>query len=276
MQQVPAQRDLECGLRLVVLARIAGTATTTPPHTLQGRGQADGTAIFQEHRSERLQQRQRNGLGAHHLRHDPLQEGQQPSGRALGQVAVDGLLVYLHIQAPRKAGQSTGTGVRLLPPAQDQQIGQLAEAHRALAQACLPGQRDGILFKDGAQGSTHACSTHHHSTPVSEKRDYNLPFIFSQKSFFVCWVNSSPSLNLTPMGPFTPTSCGCWMSLPALNAAVRNVCRGYVPASPAEGDPRNIAILFCRGTRPENREHVVSLLDLRPVAASLPYHRVQT
>src|SRR5260370_35814904 len=93
-----------------------------------------------------------------------------------------------------------GTAWCLLPPAQDQQIGQLGEAHRALAQAWLPRQLDGILVKHGAQGSTHACSTHHRSAPVHQKRDYNLPFIFSQQSFFACWVNSSPSLNMTPMG----------------------------------------------------------------------------
>src|SRR5260370_2709423 len=93
-----------------------------------------------------------------------------------------------------------GTAWCLLPPAEDQQIGQLGEAHRALAQACLPRQLDGILVKHGAQGSTHACSTHHRSAPVSEKRDYNLPFIFSQQSFFVCWVNPSSALSWTPMG----------------------------------------------------------------------------
>jgi hypothetical protein len=52
---------------------------------------------------------------------------------------------------------------------QGDQIGQLGEVHRALAQACLPGHRNVIPFKHGAQNSTLACYTYYRSTPVSVK-----------------------------------------------------------------------------------------------------------
>src|SRR5205085_5573595 len=161
----------------------------------------DRTAIFQQDGAELPQQRHRDRLGTHHPFHRTLQECQQPGGGALSKMTIDRLFVHAHSQAARKAGQRTGTSLRLLPPAQNQQPGQLRKAHRALAQSCLFGQFDGIVFKQGGQGSTHAWYTRHCSAPVRRKRDDCFTSIFSQMLFFVCWLTNSTILNLTLMGP---------------------------------------------------------------------------
>jgi hypothetical protein len=65
-------------------------------------------------------------------------------------------------------------------------------------------QFDGIVFKQGGQGSTHSWYTRHCSAPVSKKRDDWFNSIFSQMLFFVCWLTNSTILNLTLMGQGHP------------------------------------------------------------------------
>src|SRR5258707_3769267 len=200
LEQIQPHGDLETGLRLGVSAPLRWTASTAAPYALQDAGQADGGAIFNQHRGELLQQGQLDSVGAHHQRDGTAQERQQPVGSALGPMAVQVLLAQPHSQAPSKARKRAGTSSRLLPPAQDQHVGQLCEGHCTLPQAIVLAQLDGIVFKQGAQSATHSCYTRHDWTPARKTKDVCCISIFSQERYFVMPFPTSSILNLTPMG----------------------------------------------------------------------------
>src|SRR5205823_195778 len=111
--------------------------------------------------------------------------------RALREMAVEVLFLHPDSQTPGKAGKRTLPSLRLLPPAQDQDQGQLRKGHAALAHPLLPSQHHRILFKQGSQHLAHSCYTRHKVTPVRRKRGPVVSFIFSQKRLGVTLVSNS-------------------------------------------------------------------------------------
>ena len=93
-QQLQAYRHFEARLafRLGLAGRLM-TATATP-NPLQGRRQADATAIFDQDRAKLLQERQTDRLRTHLHLHGPVQQRQQPGGSALGKVTIQVLFTH--------------------------------------------------------------------------------------------------------------------------------------------------------------------------------------
>src|SRR5579884_1945218 len=86
-----------------------------------------------------------------------------------------------------------------MPPAQDEDIGQLGQRDAALPQSGSPCQQHGLLFKQRSQDLTKLWYTRHRSAPVRPESTDIPGSGFSQSPFFVKLILSALP-NLTPMG----------------------------------------------------------------------------
>ena len=159
-EHIPAHEQLE---RSLAAARAASTSS---PHLCQFIGQADATAIFDDHCPKALEQRHGGGLCLQTDLGESLQESLQKIRRLGGKALAQATGRDFHFTPPGYLRQAIQGDLWLPKPAEDERLGKVGSASDAfsLDEPAFLRQRVGFLFQNLSHGLCQLCDTVHGSS----------------------------------------------------------------------------------------------------------------